>query len=337
LTKLGDLTVGKLIALTAVAFEEAPHDVVDKIARMAAPPNAADSDPTRETILSYIKKPKTTKLKGKAVTRRNRLTPVHYKFAHLVINYLDGRRPDEQSLEVSSKTKGGASWLDARGLCKRVLAEERERRYERPLGSDPGTQADINLITGAYAICRRETKDGIYHQELLILRNNGTRQNPHCHCTYVSENVVTRGEWMIIGHVVYCSMSGHRDDNSNEIGGLYLAHLNDRDMLSGFLAGAGTALKIPVVMPVVAMKVLKVAGGFLELGDLGDEVILRAFRTVKADLSGISAGLEAILEKQVKPVVFNASVCNPELRTAFANGQLLISDRFREFCDHPID
>jgi hypothetical protein len=53
---------------------------------------------------------------------------------------------------------------------------------------------------------------------------------------------------------------------------------------------------------------------------------------VKADMTGVSGKLESILEKQIKPVVFHASICNPELRAAFADGQLLINSRFREFC-----
>ena len=60
---------------------------------------------------------------------------------------------------------------------------------------------------------------------------------------------------MLIGSVVHCSMSGLRQDNSHEIGGLYLAHITDYDILTGFLAGAGTDVKIPVAMPLVAIRV----------------------------------------------------------------------------------
>jgi hypothetical protein len=324
-------TSGWLVALVAEAFDDTPAKLVDKIARMAAPPRGGESDPTRETILSYAKEPTSTVVKGKTVTRRNRLTPLHYKFAHLVINYLDGRRPGPEHIDVPTKVTESAAWQDARKICKQVLRDERERRYERLLGSDSGTEAMISSLSGIYALCRRESSDKKYHQELLILGNSGTKKAPRCHCTLVTEKIVTRGEWMLVGNIVHCVVSGFREDNSHDIGGLYLAHSAGHDLLPGFLAGAGTDAKDPVAMPLVAVKLLDANVNMVHLGDLGDEAILRAFRNVQADLTTITDSLEKILEAQMKPVLFHAVDCNPELRKVFDAGRSLVHPRFREF------
>lgn len=247
-------TVGHLLELVAQAFGLNKATVINEIARNAAAPKG-DSDPSRETILSYIKEPRSAVVQGKRISRRNKQTPIHHKFAHLVLNYLDGQRPDKGYLEASHTGLKSSSWQEARAICARILREERERRFKHPLGSDPGSQSILERIAGVYAVCRQETHDRNYDQELLILRNAGTPSAPRCYCTYVSDQVVTRGEWMLIGSVVHCSMSGLRQDNSHEIGGLYLAHIADYDILTGFLAGAGTDVKIPVAMPLVAIRV----------------------------------------------------------------------------------
>lgn len=331
----GGIPVGRLIYLVADAFGLSSKTVVDDIARMAATPLGGDSDPTRETILSYIKEPRTVVVGEKSVKRRNRLTPIHHKFAHLVINYLDGRRPGRTSIGVAQKTLESSSWREARAVCKRVLRDERGRRFESSLGSDPGTESKIAQIAGVYGVCRRETRDKKYHQEILILRNVGTRKTPRCHCTYVSETVVTRGEWILVGNVIFCNMSGLRADNTHDIAGMYLAYLAD-DLLSGFLAGPGTDVKIPVAMPVVAVRMAGVNRSIQELGDLGDEAIFSAFRQLKSDLGPISDSLHEILSRQMAPVVFHASDCNPELRHAFDGGRLLIHEQLREFCNASI-
>src|SRR5580704_369965 len=160
-----DGPVGRLIDLVADAFGLSSKAVVGDIARMAATPLGDDSDPTRETILSYIKEPRTVVVGEKSVKRRNRLTPIHHKFAHLVINYLDGRRPDRATVSVALKSLESSSWREARALCKRILRDERDRRFERPLGSDPGAEPKIAQIAGVYGVCRRETRDKKYHQE----------------------------------------------------------------------------------------------------------------------------------------------------------------------------
>ncbi|HWX83857.1 MAG TPA: hypothetical protein VNZ48_09690 [Xanthobacteraceae bacterium] len=330
-------TVGELIDLVAIAFTSAPETVVDEIARTAATPSGEDSDLSRETVLSYIKPPKTITFKGRKITRRNRLTPLHYKFAHLVINYLDGRRPHEKRLEILKAVKESDEWKAAYSACKKVLLEERDRRFERLIGSDPGAQPIIELVTGVYAVCRRESRDKRYHQELLILRNVGTKRSPHCHCTYVLENLVVRGEWMIIGNVVHCSMGGLRQDNSHDICGLYLSHHLDHEMLSGFLAGAGTEIKIPVAMPLVAMKINNADPSVVELGDMGDEAILRAFHEVKADITNIQDTLHQILSEQMTPVVFQGTECNPEIRKAFDDGKQLVHEGLRAFCKRPFN
>jgi hypothetical protein len=332
----GDTSTGHLVDLLADAFQKEATTIVDEIAKMAAPPNGEDSDPTRETILGYIKPPKPTVVKGKRVKRRNRETPVHYKFAHLALNYLDGRRANGRHEDVPHETSSRWAWRDARDICKAILHKERDRRFERSLGSDAGSQRAASHVAGVYAVCRRESSDTRYHQELLILRNSGSKGLPRCHCTYVAEKVVTRGEWALVGNVIYCGMSGLRDDNTHEIGGLYLHHLTEHDILSGFLAGAGTDVKLPVAMPLVAVRLTDVGKHMLDLGDLGDEAILRAFRNVKADLESVRQRLHEILSKQMEPVTFQANICNPVIRDMFDGGRQLIHSRFRDFCRVPI-
>jgi len=298
---------------------------------MAAPPNG-ESDPTRETILRYIKPPETIEQGGKKVARANRATPCHHRIAHLVINYLDGRRPDDQHIDVASFSSK-PTWKDARSLCKKVLRTERNRRFERSLGSDPGSQNTILELVGVYAVCRRETKDERYHQELLVLQNAGNRRRPRCYCTYVSNDVVARGEWMVVGSMMCCNMTALRNDNAHDILGLYLAQLTGpHDMMSGIAAGVGSEAKIPVAMPVVAVKLLDADKSIQELGDLGDEAILNAYRRVKTDLASVEERLHKILLKQMSPVMFRATVVNPEIRHEFEDGKLLIQQGIRRFC-----
>jgi hypothetical protein len=331
-----ELKAGTLITLVATAFNEHEKDVVDNIARMAKPPKGGDSDPTRETILSYIK-PAKPKLTGEDKSaRRNRETPVHYKLAHLVTNYLDGRRADEKHIEVPATVTGSEVWKQASSFCNSVLCREREKRFERPLGSDPNMEATVTLVAGVYAVCRRESSDGKYHQELLILRNIGSRDNPRCYCTFVTDRVVSRGEWTLTGNIIYCGLSGFLADNTHEIGGLYLAHTSGHDLLSGFLAGAGTDVRYPVAMPLVAVKITDPDESVRNLGDLGDEAILRLFRKLKIDLDHLRQRLEHIFNKQMTPVTFHASTCNSELRNEFNGGRELVDERFQEFCRQPV-
>lgn len=327
------LSAGELIALGSRAFGEDDKKVVDQIARMAALSKGGDSDPTRETILSYIKAPAAKP--GQEPKRRNRDTPVHYKLAHLVLNYLDGRRaPDHIDPIV---VKDPTSLRDARDYCKTILSQERERRFERPLGSDWGMQAIIASLCGVYALCRKESSDGKYHQELLILQNSNTRENPRCHCTLVSASVVVRGEWMLVGNLVHCSMSGYRRDNTHEVCGLYLSHVSGNDLLSGFLAGTGTDVRRPVAMPVVAIRISEVSESILNLGDLGDQAILSKFTELDVRLDPFAEQLDDIFAKDMTPVIFHASTCNSEVRKVFDGGKMLVGDNFRKFCQSTID
>ncbi len=309
--------VSDLIALLAEAYGRSAHDIADEISRASAAPHGGDSDPTRETITSYVKTN----------------TPLRHKFAHLVVNYMDGRRPDNQTVPVPEALRNSNDWRRARLYCTQVLAlpEERERRYEKPLGSDPGTQSAIASLAGLYATYRFESSDADYHQEILILNNDGTKSAPRCHCTYVTAHGVTRGEWLVVGDIVYCGLSGFSEDNRHDVAGLYLARLGGPELLSGLLAGTGTNLKLPVAMPIVALKVPAPSKSILALGDLGDTAILKAFRQVKEDFVESSPGLREILAAQMKPFVFDAKVSHPRLRRAFESGSLTINQSFLEF------
>jgi len=141
---------------------------------------------------------------------------------------------------------------------------------------------------------------------------------------------------MLVGNIIHCDVSGFREDNTHEICGLYLSHFTDQVLLSGFFAGTGTDIKIPVATPIVAVKVSRASRSILELGDLGDECILNAFRQVKADLEAVSGRLHEILLQQMAPVTFHPSVCNSELRSAFDGGRLLIHERLEEFAKSKI-
>jgi hypothetical protein len=152
--------VGDIIDLVGTAFEEKANEVVKNIARMAAPPGPGESDPTRETILSYAKPATWIMVKGKSVRRRNRETPMHHKFAHLVINYLEGRRRGAERIEhiaVPDEVRDSEPWQTARKLCKRVLDNERDRRFERPLGSDPGMQSSGSRASMRFAAAKAVT------------------------------------------------------------------------------------------------------------------------------------------------------------------------------------
>lgn len=325
-----DLTAGKLISLMAEAFGQKENEIAEEIARMAAAPEGDESDPTRETIMSYIKAP----TKRKNITRRNRLTPIHQKFAHLAVNYLDGRRPDRS--EVGVQPVDESAWREARSLCRFVLRAERDKRFERTLGTDLGKRRIMDRLDGVFAVCRRDSGDKKYHQELLILRSRGDVKARRYDCTYVTQQSVARGEWYIIGDIVFCNMSGWRRDNSHELGGLYLAYLGDRDLLTGFLAGAGTEAKIPVAMPLVAVRIQSTTEVH-DLGDLGDEFILGQFQKIDANLERIQDRLAAILEKDIPLVKFEgARDCSRTIREVFSGATELVHPRFKEFCGSSI-
>ena len=327
-----DRTVGKLVGLVAQAFNQRNVGLVTRdMALMVA---AGDkSEPTRETILNSVKEP-TRDPKGN-IKRRNRLTIVRHKFAHLALNYLDGRRAKRS--KIPAQPADESAWREARKICKFVLREERDKRYARTLGTDFGNDATMEELTGVFAVCRRETKDKKYHQELLILSNTGKENAPRWQCTYIAHPSVARGEWYLIGDILYCHMSGWRDDNSHELCGLYFAYYKEHhDLLTGFLAGAGTEDKIPVAMPIVAVRISNPHPSIPNIGDLGDHALLQAFRNIGADLESVAdvrKKLNAILEKQFPvDVEFKARECTRELEDAFAGGQDLILEKFAKFC-----
>src|SRR5437763_12348730 len=89
-----------------------------------------DSDPTRETILSYAKPPRTT-----GAGRSNSSTLCHHKFAHLVVNYLDSTN--------STDIKINEAWNAGYKLCTQVLRSERDRRFAPAVGGETGRRREI--------------------------------------------------------------------------------------------------------------------------------------------------------------------------------------------------
>ena len=331
----GPWSVGEILDLLSTIYGRAAAALIDDIGLMASPPGG-DSDPTRETLQSYLRPAGPQKVGNRIVNRRNRETPLHHRFAHLVVNYLDGRRPKGQLEPLIQTLTTNPMWIKARGRCLTVLKDERDRRFEHTLGRDPGTQGAISALVGAYAVSRRETNDEQYHQELLVLSNHGSTAVPRCHCTYVTSRLVMRGEWMLVGDMLHCSMSGLHENNSHELCGLYLAYpagpAAEPDLLVGLLAGTGTQGKVPVSMPLVAAKIPQAASDIHQLGHLGDTAILSAFREFELDLSDIQVDLVGILEDRMEAIAFGPQDYTPALRGRFPNGNGLVDPQLVQFC-----
>lgn len=326
-------SVGELIGLMSLAYGVPQETVIEEIIRMALP-LGGETDPTRETMRSYLKAP--TRM---PVSRANRDTPLHQKFAHLAINYLDGRRPDgvvvQSPLTLTNPpaAKKDSPWGVARDLCKIVLKNEHDRRYERFLGGDQADHARVPALVGAYAVTRRESSDDRYRQELLILSDRRKKTVPRCHCTYVSHSVVMRGEWMVIGDMIYCHMSGLRDNNTQDICNIYLSYSEMPEILLGLLAGPGTPSRYPVAMPAVVMRIAGAGPDIHELGDLGDTAILNAMRENWPDLSALENELDDVLDLRMKRVSFGPNDDSVrDLRARFPQGQGLVGQQLVQFC-----
>lgn len=138
---------------------------------------------------------------------------------------------------------------------------------------------------------------------------------------------------MVVGNLLCCNMTALRSDNAHDMVSMYLVQpAGSRDVMSGFLAGVGTEVKIPVAMPIVAIRLVDVDKSINELGDLGDEAILRAYGQVKTELGPVGERLHKILLTQMPPITFRASVVNPEIRHEFHNGTSLVQEDVRRFC-----
>ena len=329
---MAKVLVSQIFELLQDVYSQPQPDIADEIAKTAAPLSGGESDPTRETIMNYTKPPARVTIGNKSVLRKNRETPLHYKFAHLVLNYLDGRRPKNKHSEVPRWVKQHNSWLQARMLCKKILVGEREKRFAQALAGDAGMQENIESLRGVFVTCRRESIDDRLRQELLILNNDGTESASRCHCTYITDHAVNRGQWVLVGSSIHCGLGGYHGDNTLEHGSLYLAYESTRDILSGYLAGTGTGHGQPVAMPMVAVRVPGHHPSVERLGDLGDEDILRAFRSIKIDLSDIDSKMKAILPPQSESTVFNVLDAQKRLRASFESSDTMIHRTILNFC-----
>lgn len=318
-----------LLLLIQRAYGFASVDEVTRaLIRSAKPRGRGDTVPSAETISAYAKAAAT-----RQVDPRTSVPPLHGAFAHLAMNFLDGRRAAEgAAVRAESRIIRDQGAHDrAVVLCRQVLTREREARYERSLGNAPGTARDqLEPLAGAYALCRRETSTSQLTNELLILRVYGARE-PHCHTLYAAEKSVCRGTFAIVRNSLVCVCAGVRADNREDVTCITLSITDPERVLAGFLSGIGTALGIPASMPVIAAKL---AEGHLvseRWFDHSDQYLMSRFPELSNELEDYNETWRQSLEKMLPTVLFRSTEVMPTILREFDRGEALVAPAVRDF------
>lgn len=227
-------TVGEVLKAGAAALGVGKREFLEELVRFVLPHVGGDSDPGRETLLSYEKASRTR---------------CGYKFAGMVLDFLHSEQKrirNTQELHL------------ARDACLADLTENRKARYSVPLRTNAASLRRLEIIKGVYIIIRRSPSDETMRCELLILDQQG-RKDTQAFATCVYPELVSRGTWCVIQQNVCCTIHGYRGDYARrDIVNLHFLYEDpdegSRTMMSGFMYGITSRGLRPVVLPAIAIK-----------------------------------------------------------------------------------
>lgn len=311
------MTVGKILAKAAEAIGCSVRELLEKLAEFARPESGHDSEPSRETLLSY----------AHAMETR-----AAWRFAAIVVDYLS-----DQQRSITNE----AARADAANLCLQVLSDSRHRanRFERPVLSHHDKAMVARRWAGAFALIRIDTSDLRMRQDLLVLTAEGKSSKatvprvPKTYATYVSSTSVCRGSWMIGDDTLVASLHGFRIGYASEIATFGFGLQRNNNLLWGVMLGISTNSKYPGIVPAVAIRVPPTVctRSLVEIGNDGDEILRSYFRGNRDVMESVEP-LNDVLAHKLAMGVVDPSDVMPILTTKIPNPEELISEAVRAIC-----
>ena len=315
-------TIGELVRLTAESLGQTEPHLLRQVANFVKPSGAGDSDPKRETILSYGRTPQTR---------------CGYKFAGMVLDFLFSHRRDVKNADAMAR---------ARSICMLILGANQQKRYHHPPRTNPASVHRIAKIAGVYLLIRRATSDQSLRQELLIMASQGDEHDRNMYATYINHELVCRGMWCVVRDTASSIMHGYRGNYGRpdiiSFNLLYEEPEGDNHLvfLSGFASGITSSTAEPAVVPVVAISILENPvwkdADVLRIGDAGDAEIRSLWRSVANQKSSVIEKIGDILDSTMKPnngaLIRHPNEVSSEIRRAIGRMEEIIPNEIVAFC-----
>jgi hypothetical protein len=315
------VNVGRIIVHAAAATGLKQGEFLKAVADFVSPSGSGDSDPTKSTILSYAKV---------------RKTRCGHKFAGMVLDFLHDRRGqivDGRKLEL------------AQDLCRDTLLEYKELRFHQPARHNPASLHRVSEIAGAYILFRRATRDHGLRQELLVLVEEGEAGH-HTTATYVTPEVVGRGQWSVVRNTMSCMTTGFRPRWRPDVVNFHLLYeeaegFDSPVFLSGFVSGlTSVANAEPATVAALGIRLLTKEElnkrDICRIGNFGDAEIRYAWHLCCEPLSKYADMIDNFLVEAVKPDK-GALIRRPGMDEAIAKAARNIDDfipsPIRAFCN----
>jgi hypothetical protein len=315
-------TTGELVKLGAEALGRDQIQFLKEVSNFVKPSGSGDSDPNRETLLSYSRTP---------------TTRCGYKFAGMVLDFLYANRREVKNEKMLDK---------AVLICRTVLRQNQQKRYQHPPRTNPASVHRIEKIAGVYLLIRRATSDQTLRQELLILANEGLGDR-NLYATYVNPGLVCRGMWCVVRDTASSIMSGYRGNygrpDAINFHLLYEEPESEHQsvFLSGFASGITSQTAEPAVVPVIAISILdnKISKkkDILQIGNGGDAEVRNSWRLVAEHKSETIEQIGDILDHAVDPkngaLIRHAGDISGKIRQIVGRIETLVPDKICTFCN----
>ncbi|MEA2821187.1 MAG: hypothetical protein QOJ86_3191 [Bradyrhizobium sp.] len=197
-----------------------------------------------------------------------------WQFASAVLDYLSVHK---------SEIVDDAAFREGQAACVAVLTDSNHRlkRYGYFVTDILPRTATLDDLSGPYAVVRRDTGDSRLRQELLILHHSGSAEKAgRTLATLITPEIVSRGIWGVSSNTLYVAAFGRRMDLSGGVVAVECALPEDsHDVFGGILLGKSSIEGVPVVLPLLAIKVPSVVsrGKLQALCDASDAHLRATF------------------------------------------------------------
>jgi hypothetical protein len=276
-----EITVHPVIEAAVEAYGlGSTRDFLEAVARFGRP-EGGDSEPGRDAILRYEKK-------DRALSE---------SFALLMLDYLD----------THPEVKNSSAQAVVRKKCREVTRTKnaRSHRHNNPPRTDPASVSFIPSIKGVYAIIRPDTGEPFLLQDILVL-DHVAKGDGGNFATLLSPRVVSRGTWCVMKHTIHSTMAGHRAQFSGDIVTFGLARgEGDNRLFGGVLLGASTDYFLPVIVPVIAIKISDNAlhPNFYKLGNENDARLMQLYSKLETKMKEMEEGEVEIIKSALRLVL----------------------------------
>jgi hypothetical protein len=312
-------TVGEVISASAAAFNVSRRELLELLVRFVTPDVGGDSDPSRETILSY---------------ERASRTRCGYKVAGMVLDLLHAK---------NDRIKNSEELRRARAACRATLIEHRKTRYLQPPQTNAASTRRVPNIAGAYILFRRRASGNrSIRQELLILSHEG-RSDAHTFATYITPELVCRGSWCVIQQNVCCMLHGFRGDYvRRDVVSLQMfyeepAAARSPTLLSGFITGITSQGLRPVAIPLFAIRIADdTLKNLMTIGDGGDSELRSWWEVISEKSTPQIKMVQKNLDKSMVPergvIVIDDATISTKVLSECNDIQDLLDDDLVEYC-----